>query len=298
MLENLETNFFVGLLAFARIAAVVFTAPVLGDRAVQLRFRVLLALFITIAAMPLIDQATATKSLAGSDFVASLFSEAFVGALLGLGITIVFSAAQVAGTVIGQMAGIQIGETLSPGSAEPASPVSQMFGLLSLAAFALVGGPELVISATLDTFVAVPLGIPVDVAIVGSLLPDLLEQSFLLTLRAVAPAVAALMISTLAIGMISRSHPQMNLLGLGLNSNLIVMLLALFFTLGGSVWLFVDDLEHFVMTIQEAIAHPQAAPLANVDQELIPVTSHGPTFADSVPQAQAPPPQDWWAAHE
>ena len=129
-----------------------------------------------------------------------------------------------------------------------------MFSILSLAAFALIGGPELVVTATLDTFVNLPIGSSLETSSVSALLVQLLQQSFLLTLRGVAPAVAALMISTLIIGLISRTYPQMNLLGLGLSSNLVVMLLAIFFTLGGCVWLFVDDLNQVIITIQETIA--------------------------------------------
>ena len=62
-----------------------------------------------------------------------------------------------------------------------------------------------------------------------------------------------MLIATVVIGFISRTYPQMNLLGMGLSSNLIVMFLAVFLTLGGSVWLFVDDLDHFVSMITDAM---------------------------------------------
>ena len=104
-----------------------------------------------------------------------------------------------------------------------------------------------------DRFATLPLGTTLETTAVTGLVIELLQQSFLLTLRGVAPAVAALMISTLVIGLISRTYPQMNLLGMGLSSNLMVMMLAIFFTLGGCVWLFADDLEHFIAMIQNVL---------------------------------------------
>jgi flagellar biosynthetic protein FliR len=240
------------LLAFTRVAALVMTAPVFGSRAVPFKLRVGLAVVLTLTAYPLIDSSSIDASVSGQ-IATAFFSEAIIGSLLGLGVMIMFSAAQVAGTVISQMAGIQLSNTLDPQTGETASPVSQMFGVLSLAAFALVGGPELVVSATLDTFVHLPLGTSLETASVVGLVTELLQQSFILTLRGVAPAVAALMISTLVIGLIGRTYPQMNLLGMGLSSNLIVMLLAIFLTLGGSVWLFVDDLDQFIAMITDAM---------------------------------------------
>lgn len=254
-----STVFF--LLALARVAALVMTAPVFGSRAISLKLRVAIALILTLAAFPLIDHSTINPG-SGGELLAALFAEVMIGSLLGLGVLIMFSAAQAAGTVISQMAGIQISNTLDPQTGESASPVGQIFGVLSLAAFALVGGPELVVSALLDTFIQMPLGTSLETEGVVGLLASLLQQSFILTLRGVAPAIVALMISTLVIGLISRTYPQMNLLGMGLSSNLIVMLLAVFFTLGGSVWLFVDDLDQFISLItgamQESVAEVAA----------------------------------------
>ncbi|MDG1873012.1 MAG: flagellar biosynthetic protein FliR [Mariniblastus sp.] len=249
------------LLALTRITAAILTAPVLGNRSVPLRFRLVLAILLTCTAMPLIqvDSMGGLQGWTTSMAASMLLSEIVIGSLLGFGIMIVFSAAQVAGTVIGQMAGIQISSSLDPQSGQPSSPVNQMFGILSLAAFALIGGPELVVTATLDTFANLPLGTTLQQSSVFALLGNLLQQSFILTLRGVAPAIAALMISTLVIGLISRTYPQMNLLSLGLSSNLMVMLLAIFFTLGGCVWLFADDLGNFMAMITDTLSQGQVA---------------------------------------
>lgn len=245
-----STVFF--LIALARVSAIVMTAPLFGSRAIPLKLRIGIAIVLTATAFPLIESSSIESSAPGQ-IATAIFSEVIIGSLLGLGVMIMFSAAHAAGTVISQMAGIQMSNTLDPQSGETASPVSHLFGILSLAAFALVGGPELVVSAMLDTFVQLPLGTKLETANVLGLVTELLQQSFILTLRGVAPAVAALMISTLVIGLISRSYPQMNLLGMGLSSNLIVMLLAVFFTLGGSVWLFVDDLDQFIALITSSM---------------------------------------------
>ena len=252
----MEIDPVVAVLALPRIMAVVFTAPVLGNRSVPFKFRVIIACTLTLATIPLIEgPATVNCQLDG--MISAVFSEIMIGALLGLGVMIMFAAAQAAGTIIGQMAGIQISGNLDPQSGESTSPVSQMFSILSLAAFALIGGPELVVSAVLDTFVSLPLGSELETAAVVDLLANLLQQSFILTLRGVAPAVTALMISTLVIGLVSRTYPQMNMLGIGLSSNLVIMLFAIFFTLGGCVWLFMDDLHQIIAMISGGMIDSQ-----------------------------------------
>lgn len=250
------------LLAFTRISAMVMTAPVLGSRSVPFRFRVALAGILTLSTFSLIQ--SHSTLLDSSQFVQAFFSELTVGLMLGLGVMIVFAAAQMAGTVIGQMAGIQIADSLDPQTGQPTSPVSQLFGILSLAAFAVIGGPELIASATLDTFIRFPVGSSLEMGPIIELVPQLLHESFILALRGVAPAVAALLISTIVIGWISRTYPQMNLLSLGLSSNLVVMFLAISLTLGGCVWLFVDDLDQFIAMISNSIHLAEAGSLGEV----------------------------------
>ena len=50
------------------------------------------------------------------------------------------------------------------------------------------------------------------------------------------------MITSLTFGFVCRSFPQMNLTSIALGSNLFMMFLAMSLTLGGCVWLFLDDL--------------------------------------------------------
>jgi len=234
------------LLLFTRVVCVLMTAPILGTRTVPIKYRLLLAGLISMAAFPLATAHTMTltgNTIQPAAIVSALMSEIVIGILLGLGVTILFAAAQAAGSVLAQMAGVQWPTQADPDSGEATSAVSHLFAMISLAAFALMGGPELVLGALLQTCVELPLGSSLATSDVVNLLTQLLQQSFLLTLRGVGPGVAALLISTIVIGLISRTYPQMNTLGLGLNSNQLVLFLAIFLTLGSSVWLFVDDLD-------------------------------------------------------
>lgn len=250
-----------GSLAWVRITAMLFTAPVLGNKSIPFRFKVLLSIVLTTVAFPLINQ-TGSLAVEIDQWPTAALGELTIGIFLGLGVKVVFAAAQMAGTVISQMAAIQMGAGEQMEGAG-GTPVSQLFGVLSVAAFVLMSGPEYLVGATLDTFVAVPIGSELALDNLSSLLIELLRQSFLLTLRGVAPAVTAMLISTIVIGLVARNFPQINLLNLGLTSNLCVMFLALFFTLGGCVWLFADDFHQVLATIQDALAGQSA--IANAD---------------------------------
>lgn len=260
------------LLILVRTTALVMTAPLLGSRAIPFRFRVAMAIVLSLVTLPMIHSRTSLGDVIStnpSDLLHLASAELIIGFALGLGVSLMFASAQMAGTLLGQMSGIQISDQLDPTTGQSGTPVSQFFSILSLATFALMGGPELVLSSLLNTFVELPIGVQVFSSAEGAslartdmadLLVEILRQSFLLTLRAVGPAVVAMMISTVTISMIGRSCPQMNLSGIGFGSNVVIMLLAVFLFSGGCVWLFVDDLTSVVEHIQTTlVASPAAA---------------------------------------
>ncbi len=250
------------------------TAPILGSNAVAIRTRLGVAMAMVLLVMPLIhvpevllndvadgiDGAGQERLVVGKLFQLAL-GEATIGLALGLSVSIMFGAAAAAGTVVSQMAGMNIGD--QPAS-DPVSggsgPLARLFSVLSLAAFAVIGGPAIVMSAVADTFVHLPLGTQLGAGALPGLMGELLQQSFMLTLRAVGPVVVCLLVSNIVIGIISRTYPQMNLLGIGLTSNMAVMMGAVFLTVSGTVWLFVDDvkptLDWTQQNLQEAVVNP------------------------------------------
>ena len=242
------------LLMFTRIAAVVFTAPVLGSKAVSAKHRILIAMVLSAVSFSAMPESAATNNAPlDASIVASLASEASIGISLGLGILIIFSAAQMAGNILGQLAGLQFFDQLDPTTGGTSSPVGQLFGLTSLATFALMNGPDLVVGSVLQTFHQLPPGTTIATGGILDLLPQILQQSFILAVSGVGPGIAAMLVTSITFGFVCRTFPQMNLTSLALGSNVTIMFLAIFLTLGGCIWLFVDDLGPTLEQIQSAL---------------------------------------------
>ena len=241
-------------LMFVRIAAMVFTAPILGSKAVSAKHRVLIALVLTGVSFSSFPQSeSATNIPIDASIVAPLASEASIGISLGLGMLIIFSAAQMAGNILGQLAGLQFFDQLDPTTGGTSSPIGQLFGLTSLATFALMNGPELVIGSLLRTFHQLPPGTSIAPAGILELLPQILQQSFILSISGIGPGIAAMLVTSITFGFVCRSYPEMNLTSLALGSNVTIMFLAIFLTLGGCIWLFVDDIGPTLDLIQSAV---------------------------------------------
>jgi len=82
---------------------------------------------------------------------------------------------------------------------------------------------------------------------------SLLTQSFVLGVRAAAPAMVALLLATLVLGLVSRTLPQLNVMALGFGFNVLATLGALSISLGAAAWAFQDQVEPVLETVLDAL---------------------------------------------
>ena len=87
----------------------------------------------------------------------------------------------------------------------------------------------------------------------------LVSQSFSLGIRAAAPAVTALLLATLILGLVGRTLPQLNVLSLGFGLNAMFAFAALAMTLGAAVWAFQDQIQPALETLSDALKTPLRA---------------------------------------
>jgi flagellar biosynthesis protein FliR len=246
-------KFLLFTLILTRVSGLTMTAPLFGSKDVPARIRVLLALALAVLVFPL-QQNTAVKDPGTMlNYLALLGGEVLIGAFLGLGVMLLFHGMELAGELIASTGGLMLADVFDP-TAETNVPIlSRFFFLFSLSVFLCIGGHRQVMVGLLDTFQAIPPGKGLFNAPVNDALVALLAQSFSLGLRVAAPAMVALLLGMLVMGLIGRTVPQLNILiiGFGLNALLTFAVLAL--TLGAAAWTFQSQLDPALRTILEAL---------------------------------------------
>jgi flagellar biosynthesis protein FliR len=88
--------------------------------------------------------------------------------------------------------------------------------------FLTIGGHRVMVRALLDTFTSIP---PGSFRATGShavLTEQLLTETFIVGLRLAAPAVTALFIASLTMGLIARTVPQLNILTIGFQIRVLI----------------------------------------------------------------------------
>ncbi len=106
------------------------------------------------------------------------------------------------------MSGLQLADVYNPGLDANLSVFSQLLFYVALGRFVIIDGHRRVMAALLDTFAWLPPGGSGMPETITETLSTLVVQSFILGVQAAAPAMAALLLATLVLGLLSRTMPQ------------------------------------------------------------------------------------------
>lgn len=164
--------------------------------------------------------------------VMPVLAEMFIGALLGLSVHVVLAALALAGRLMDVQIGFAIGSVFDPVTRTSANVLGSMTGLLGVVLF-VVSDAHLQLAQLIARSIDVlPLGeLP---ALNDPLQPLLAAGSmFTLGLALAAPLATALLLTDLAMGVMSRNMPQINVLILAMPVKIIVGYLVLALTVIG-----------------------------------------------------------------
>jgi flagellar biosynthetic protein FliR len=226
------------VLVLARVGGLVATAPIFGTKAAPMQARAVLAVAMALIVTPLQSASPAVDLGQLLPFAKLVLNETLLGVLLGMGVMILLSGVELTGQIVAQMGGTAIADGFDLNFDENAPVYSQMFYFLTLTMFVLLDGHRLLVEALLDTYAWLP---PGKAALGDSLveaLTTLLGHSFALGVRAAAPAITALLLATIVLGLISRTVPQINILAVGFNLNALLTIGGLAASIGAVAWAF------------------------------------------------------------
>jgi flagellar biosynthetic protein FliR len=249
----LLSQFATFVLVLARVGGLIMTAPIFGTRAAPVHARAGLAITMTLLVTPLFSSAAPADVGHLLVFGKFVLNETLLGLLLGLGVMVLLSGVQLTGQIISQLGGTALADTFDPNLEENVPVYSQMFYFLTLAMFVLLDGHRLLTEALLETYVWLPPGKAVLGESYLTALTTLFGHSFLLGLRAGAPAMTALLLTTLVLGLVGRTVPQINILAVGFNLNALITVGGLFISLGAIAWAFPQEAVGAIDLLRNAI---------------------------------------------
>ncbi|MBA3059916.1 MAG: flagellar biosynthetic protein FliR [Gammaproteobacteria bacterium] len=215
---------------FLRVLAVFTSAPLFSSRAFPLRARIGLAFFIALAAQPSL-QGQPVISITGPDAFGAVMQQVGIGLAIGFTVRVVFAAVELAGEVVGFQMGLGFASFFNPALNTQSSAVARFFGHMAAFLFIVMNGHLMVLMAVLKSFEKFPVDQNFLQAVGQMRIYDLGTDLFATGLWIALPMVGMLLFANLALGIVSRVAPQMNIYAIGFPITLTVGMIGIAATL-------------------------------------------------------------------
>jgi len=226
--ELLQTWIISLLWPLTRVLGVIAVAPIFSRNSIPNQVKLGLGIMLTLVILPTLPPMPQFEifSLQG---LLILMQQLIIGLAIGFSMSLIFAAIDVAGQLIGMSMGLGFASFFDPSQGQ-STAVNRFLGLLAMLIFLSLDGHLMIVTAVANSFVTMPI-----TATGGSINPMKIamwgEVIFSAGLLLALPAVAALLITNMALGILTRTAPQLNLFGIGfpitLSMGFLVLALAL-----------------------------------------------------------------------
>ncbi|MCA1854660.1 flagellar biosynthetic protein FliR [Massilia oculi] len=197
-----------------RILGLVASAPLFGNAGVPMSIKVALGVLLASVIAPTVPDIPAIDPTSWGGLLI-LAKELLIGLAMGFAMRIVFAAIEYAGEIASMTMGLGFAVFFDPNSHGRSSAVGQFLALVATMAFLAVNAHLVLLAALAESFHAMPIAAtpfsgngPLELARWGG-------RIFSSGLQLALPVIAALLITNVALGILTRAAPQLNIFGIG-----------------------------------------------------------------------------------
>ena len=206
---------------FMRVGAMMFAAPVFGNTQIPVRIRLLISVVLTVAVMPAAGAAPAMDPFSAQALVTAL-QQVVIGLAMGLMLALAFQTVVIAGESIALTMGLGFATMVDPQSGQSVPVISQVMQVVITLLFLAVGGHLMFIEMVAASFGPLSLGGPglaqQDLSLVFGWATQMYAGAVLIAL----PAITMMLIVNIALGVMTRAAPQMNIFSVGFPVTMLV----------------------------------------------------------------------------
>ena len=207
---------FLGLfLIIARISGVMITAPLLNDQTIPPTVKVGFTFLLSLVFFPVVARPVVPPNLNVIELTLLISSELAVGLTIGFTAQLLFAGITLAGEIIGFQMGVSMAHVFDPAFNTQTSLIAEINTVLALMIFVSLNGHHLFIEALARSYTIAG---PGHVVLGKAMLTNLTTVSgrmFLVGLQIGAPLIVSLLAANLAMGLVARAVPQINIFVVG-----------------------------------------------------------------------------------
>jgi flagellar biosynthetic protein FliR len=227
ILDQVLLNFTLFAAPFLRISGMMIVAPIFSAPGFNARTRALLAILIAALVAPSLP-APPFETVFSMRGLLGAFTEIGVGLIMGFVLQLAFAAAVFAAQAQSMTMGLGFAMAVDPQNGVQVPVVAQMFVILVTLLFLTLDGHLLLIAAVVESYNLVPVGAIGIPSISLSRVVGLGTLVFTWGIVMALPVLTALLFINIALGVITRAAPQLNIFAVGFPVTIISGLLIMF----------------------------------------------------------------------
>ncbi len=213
-----------------RISAMIASAPIFSSRQTPRRLRVGITLLLSFMIMPLIPPPPVVEVFSPAALLIAA-QQVLIGLAMGFIMQMVFGALVFGGQALAYSMGLGFASMVDPQNGVQVPVLSQYYIILSTLLFLILNGHLFMIETLAQSFYTLPIAVD---GITQANLRDIVlwaSRMFAGGLLIALPAIAALLLVNLGMGVITRAAPQLNIFAVGFPMTMMIGFILMWVTL-------------------------------------------------------------------
>lgn len=207
-----EAQILLFALIFLRMIAFVVSSAVFGSPTVIVTVKVLLSLVLSVVLFPVVKVGQVNYDLISNDIISLAIRELVVGLSLGFLTRLFFFVVTMTGDLVSMSVGLSASQMYNPMLGSHGNTIDQFYSTIGTLVFLAINGHHMLISSIAQSYELVPVsalslnvGPFAEMAVFG-------QSVMIMAIKMCAPVLVTILIVNLAMGILGRAVPQINVL--------------------------------------------------------------------------------------
>lgn len=227
-------------LVLMRLGPIMVMAPFLGAKLAPGVARMGLAVFLSLVFLPYIIVNVKEPITFNNAFILYSAKELLIGFILGFFVAVPFYLVQTSGIIVDYLRGASIMQSQDPSLQTQASPIGIFYNYILIVIFFQISGPFLFFDALIKSYEIVPPAELINPLFLSIKSPfwktcfDLMNHIVSIAIQLSAPAIVAILMAEMFLGVANRLAPQVQIAFLGMSIKSLIGLALLW-----AAWFFI-----------------------------------------------------------
>lgn len=239
-MPEMQIELFSVMLVFLRLGAALTLMPGIGEATVSTRIRLVLAILLSVALAPTIENEIPAMPDQPAEVVRLVAIETMIGAMLGTMLRFMVSALHTAGVVIAMQSGLATAMMYDPNQQAQGALPGNFLSALALVLLFSSGMHLMMLNAVAQSYQVFPVGEALPLGDAAQLLGRLLDAAFVLATQVAAPLLLVGTLFQVALGLLARLMPTIQVFFIAIPIQVLIGLSILAITLSAAMLVWLD----------------------------------------------------------